>query len=150
MTYQLIYSSESTTPMQVDDLEELLEQARSRNAHSGITGALVYVDGVFLQILEGEPAQVQGLMRRIAKDLRHQKVTVLMEDTVAAASFADWTMAYVSATPEQVAQWAGYGALNDIPTMLSDLRSDTRRTQQLAGGILEVLSSHRASADPGA
>jgi hypothetical protein len=147
MTYQIIYSSESTSPMQAVDLEEILEQARARNTASGITGALVYVDGVFLQILEGEPLKVQALMARIAKDLRHQTVTVLLESTAAVASFAEWKMAYVSATPEQVATWAGLSGIADIPTMLNDLRSDTKRTMQLTDGILSVLSSSAASRD---
>jgi hypothetical protein len=147
MTYQIIYSSESTSPMQAVDLEEILEQARARNAASGITGALVYVDGVFLQILEGEPVKVQTLMASIAKDLRHQTVTVLLENTAPIASFAEWKMAYVSATSEQVAMWAGLSGIADIPTMLNDLRSDTKRTMQLTDGILSVLSSSPASRD---
>ncbi len=147
MTYQLIYSSESTTPMQADELEDILEQARARNTESGITGALVYVDGVFLQILEGEAGKVQDLMGRISKDLRHRTVTVVLENTVAAATFSDWKMAYVSATPEQVAEWAGLSGFTDIPTMLNDLRAETQRTMQLTDGILAVLSSRPPSGD---
>ena len=59
MTYQIIYSSESSTPMQADDLEYLLAHARRHNAAKEITGALVYADGVFLQILEGDSASVR-------------------------------------------------------------------------------------------
>ena len=147
MTYQLIYSSESTSPMQADDLDEILEQARTRNAESGITGALVYVDGVFLQVLEGKEETVRELMGRVFKDLRHQTVTVLLETTVAKTAFSDWTMAYVSATPEQVAEWAGFRGISNIPTMLSDLRADTQRTMQLTDGILAVLSSSPPSRD---
>ncbi len=91
MTYQIIYSSESATPMQTEDLEEILEHARSSNATNGITGALVYVDGVFLQILEGEIDSLQKLMARIAKDVRHETVTVLKEGEVSSATFTDWT-----------------------------------------------------------
>lgn len=141
MTYQLIYSSESTTPMQVDDLEEILQQARARNAESGITGALVYLDGVFLQILEGDVKKVKDLMERISRDLRHQEVTVILESDVANAAFQDWKMAYVSATAEQVAEWAGLSRVTAIPTLLRDLRANTQRTLQLTDGILAVLAS---------
>ena len=54
MTYRIIYASNATSPLQTDDLEELLDQAMRRNAAQDITGALVYSEGMFLQILEGD------------------------------------------------------------------------------------------------
>lgn len=141
MTYQIIYSSESSTPMQMDDLEEVLQHARANNASNGVTGALIYVEGVFLQILEGEFRTVRDLMTRISMDVRHETVTILKEGEVPAAIFTDWKMAYVSATPEQVAQWAGLSGSHAIPDMLSDMRQDPHRTAQLADGILSVLAS---------
>ena len=107
MTYQIIYSSESTMPMQSEDLETLLTHARSRNADAGISGALIYADGVFLQIIEGDRAQVETLMTRIRKDRRHEAVTVLREGEMPSARFERWKMAYIGATSEQVARWAG-------------------------------------------
>ena len=142
MTYQVIYSSESATPMQTEELDEILQQARVSNAACGITGALIYVDGVFLQILEGEASTVQTLMARIARDVRHETVTVLKEGSLASATFSDWKMAYISATPEQVAEWAGLGCANAapaIPAILTDLRRDPHSTAQLAEGILSAL-----------
>jgi hypothetical protein len=141
MPYQMIYSSESATPMQVDELEEMLEQARSSNAEKGITGALIYVDGVFLQILEGDMETVQALMEKIAKDFRHETVTVLKQGPVDAAAFSDWDMAYVSATPAQVAEWAGLSGTTAIPEVLTDMRQDSRRASQVAESILAVLVS---------
>jgi hypothetical protein len=145
MTYQIIYSSESSTPMQMDDLEEILQHARSNNASNGVTGTLIYVDGVFLQILEGEASTVQDLMARISRDVRHETVTVLKEGEVPAAAFSDWKMAYVSATQEQVAKWAGLSGSTAIPEILSDMRQDPHRTAQLAEGILSVLASEASA-----
>ncbi|MCU0919418.1 MAG: BLUF domain-containing protein [Burkholderiaceae bacterium] len=141
MTYQIIYSSKSATPMQMDELEELLEHARTSNAEKGITGALVYVDGVFLQVLEGELDTVRELMEKISKDYRHETVTVLKEGATPAASFSDWEMAYVSATRQQVAEWAGLSGTIAIPEILADMRQDPRRATQLAKSILSVLLS---------
>ena len=107
MPYQLIYSSASSTPLQLDDLEDILEEALGNNPEQGITGALVYADGFFLQVLEGDRYEVEALMQRIAKDLRHENVSVLHAGEVQFAAFSDWKMAYVSATPAQIAEWAG-------------------------------------------
>ncbi|RZL31850.1 MAG: BLUF domain-containing protein, partial [Rubrivivax sp.] len=85
MPYQMIYSSASTTPMQSEDLDDLLAQAQQKNAAAGITGALVYVDGCFLQVLEGPEEPVQRLMDRIRRDPRHETVTVLQAQHIEAA-----------------------------------------------------------------
>jgi hypothetical protein len=139
MTYQIIYSSESATPMQMEDLEEILEGARSNNGSKGITGALVYVEGVFLQILEGDRGIVENLMAKIARDVRHETVTILRESEIPTAVFSDWKMAYVSATAEQVAKWAGLSGTAEIPEILTDLRQDPYKATQVAQSILALL-----------
>jgi hypothetical protein len=144
MTYQIIYSSDSSIPMQADDLEDLLEQARERNAQRGITGALVYVDGVFLQILEGEAATIKALMAKIAIDLRHEAVTVLQEGEVPAPRFSDWTMAYVGATPEQVADWLCMPGTTPVPDLFDGMRRDASQVTNVAQSVLSVLSADRA------
>ena len=126
--------------MQMEDLEEILEQARRSNGSKGITGALVYVDGVFLQILEGDPEAVQELMARISGDVRHETVTVLKQGIVPTAIFSDWKMAYVSATAQQVAKWAGLSGTTAIPDILTDIRNDPFKATQVAESILSVLA----------
>lgn len=140
MPYQIIYSSSSTTPMQMDDLEDILEGARESNAEAGICGALVYVDGHFLQILEGDAEALLQLMGRISRDVRHEKVTVLRQAEVAAAMFSDWTMAYVSATAEEVAQWAGLSGKTAAADTLADIHGDALKVVRMAEQIFGVLS----------
>ena len=139
MTYQIIYSSASSTPMEQEALDDLLAHAQRGNDQKGITGALVYVDGFFLQILEGEQAGVQRLMQRIAGDVRHETVTVLQEGEITSAAFSDWKMAFVSATPQQVAEWAGLSAHTRLPDVLRDMREDRQMAAQVAKRILTVL-----------
>ena len=139
MTYQIIYSSEAATPMQTDDLQELLDHARRSNGAKGITGALVYAEGIFLQILEGDKVLLQDLMAEIRRDVRHESVFVLREGEVPTAIFGSWKMAYVSATPKQVAQWAGVSAANDTTESLSETAEEQTRTAQFAQDILSLL-----------
>jgi hypothetical protein len=139
VTYQIIYSSEAATPMQTDDLQELLDHARRSNGAKGITGALVYAEGIFLQILEGDKVRVQDLMAKIRQDVRHESVFVLREGEVPTAIFGSWKMAYVSATPKQVAKWAGISAANDTTESLSETAEEQKRTAQFAQDILSLL-----------
>lgn len=139
MTFRIIYSSASSTPMQLDDLEDILEQAQANNPAQRITGALVYADGFFLQILEGEKTRVEDLMQIIAKDLRHEHLRVLYAGHVWAPAFSDWSMAYVSATPEQVARWAGLSGTTELPEVWEDIRHNPEKAAQLTESILDVL-----------
>ena len=139
MTYHIIYSSEAATPMQTDDLQELLDHARRSNAAKGITGALVYAERIFLQILEGDKVLLQDLMAKIRRDVRHESVFVLREGEVPTAIFGRWKMAYVSATPKQVAKWAGVSAANDTTESLSETAEEQTRTAQFAQDILSLL-----------
>jgi hypothetical protein len=137
--YQIIYSSEAATPMQTDDLQELLEHARRSNAAKGITGALIYAEGTFLQILEGDRGLLQDLMARIRRDVRHESVVVLRESEVPTAIFGSWKMAYVSATPKQIAKWVGVNAANDTTESLSETGEEHNLTVQFAQDILALL-----------
>ena len=65
----------------------------------------------------------------------------MQEGAIPSGSFSDWEMAYVSATREQVAEWAGLSGTIAIPEILSDLRQDPSRATQLAKSILLVLLS---------
>lgn len=145
MIYQIIYSSESTKPMEFDDLEEILEHARANNASKGITGALIYAEGSFLQILEGDRARVQDLMAKIRRDVRHETVTVLREGEIASAIFGHWKMAFVSATPEQVAQWAGLSVATGTTEVLNDSGQEPHRMAQFAQDILSLLAPEKTT-----
>lgn len=140
MTYQTIYSSEATAPMQSEDLEELLEDARRRNGIAGISGALIYANGMFLQILEGEAVDVRATMARIRKDLRHEQVTILREGEVPGARFGSWKMAYLSATPAQVARWAGLSVADGTGSDVAGDGEEVDRVARFARDILALLT----------
>jgi hypothetical protein len=126
--------------MSANDLEQILLDARAGNEKRNITGVLVYVDRVFLQILEGDKQTVLSLMRSIAADPRHSCVTVFHEAEVDRPTFGDWRMAFLSATPEQMAVWAGLEGTVSIESILKDIHSRPHRTSQVVQTILEALA----------
>ena len=125
--------------MQTDDLEELLGHSRRSNGAKGITGALVYAEGIFMQILEGDRTKLQDLMAKIRKDVRHETVIVLRECEIPSKVFGNWKMAYVGATPQQVARWAGLSVATGTTESLSEIREEEQRTAQFAQDILSLL-----------
>lgn len=76
-------------------LDALLQVSRSRNASLGVTGALLFNEGRFLQLLEGDEDSVRAIYASIVRDGRHTDVTLIAAEPVAARRFARWSMAFV-------------------------------------------------------
>jgi hypothetical protein len=93
---QLIYRSAARTRPSERELAELLTQARSANTERGMTGMLLYDDGSFLQVLEGEKESTHALYARILLDPRHTDMTKLLEREIDERQFGDWQMGFVS------------------------------------------------------
>ena len=141
MPYRLIYSSEATGEMARADLEQMLEESRVRNARRDITGVLVFVDGVFLQVLEGERDDVEDLMESIRRDPRHRNLKVFHEEESDRRTFPTWRMAYLSPRAEDVSAWAGLEGAASIESVLATLQSDPDRVPQVLVRLVEVLAS---------
>lgn len=92
--HRLIYTSTAKKLMTERDLQLLLRSARDKNAINEITGLLVYHDGCFLQVLEGEKEALQTCYKRISRDLRHQDCIVMFNDPVVSRMFTQWWMSY--------------------------------------------------------
>lgn len=99
---RLIYLSAAAGLDPGRDLARILDVSRHNNIALGVTGILMYHDGTFLQILEGDELSVQKLYARISLDDRHRGLQKLPEHNVDARLFPDWTMAF--ARPETVMQ----------------------------------------------
>lgn len=112
----LIYSSAAMYEFSEDDLIELLAKSRANNDGLNVTGMLLYTEGSFFQILEGEPAVVDALFEKISHDKRHTKVVTIIRETIAKRSFGEWSMGYAHVSSQEVAQLTG---MNDFFTYAS-------------------------------
>lgn len=63
------------------------------NRQADLTGSLVFVDGTFIQILEGPLVEVEKTFERICCDFRHVDVRLIDVVNVSDRLFADWDMA---------------------------------------------------------
>ncbi|RZK32349.1 MAG: BLUF domain-containing protein [Hymenobacter sp.] len=108
MLHHIIYLSKASQPLSDEQLIALLTQAREANARANITGALVYGDGQFMQIIEGPEATLAMLYAKLLQDGRHGQVFKFADKPIAQRSFADWSMAFRPLSPEQFTQLAGY------------------------------------------
>ena len=142
MLYRLVYSSAATPELAGGELEKLLARARVQNEARGITGVLVAVDDLFLQILEGEKQVVRGLVKSIERDPRHCRLKVFHEEEIGERAFGSWSMALVKPSAEQMSAWVKLEGTTTIGDVLSSLEMKPERLPALIVNILKAIADH--------
>lgn len=87
--------------MVVDDIKvinDILTTSIRNNERQDITGALLYLDGGILQVLEGRRGPLYDTFDAIVNDDRHTGMIVLLEKAIAVRSFSDWRMGFKKLT----------------------------------------------------
>jgi hypothetical protein len=107
----LAYSSQAIRHFESRDLVDLLTLARVNNERLGVSGMLLYIDGSFFQVLEGDEELLHALYKKIECDKRHAKVIKLIEEPIDKRTFSNWSMGYAKATRAELATIPG---LNDF------------------------------------
>jgi Sensors of blue-light using FAD len=114
-TYCFVYTSVSKHKWADDDLNNLLNKSRHKNASHNISGMLLYLDPFFIQILEGEEQLVNELFNTIKQDPRHYKVSLIYKKPIEERSFADWSMGFNVLNKEKIANIKGFSDFLENP-----------------------------------
>ncbi len=100
-TVQLVYASIATfgdgqieTPGTQREVFNIVRRSRANNPDWGVVGALLFGDGHFLQVLEGEEDAVDRLLDVLQQDDRHRDLRVLRRATIDEPVFARWSMKF--------------------------------------------------------
>lgn len=94
MLIQLVYLSTSHDLLSDQELAEILIASQRNNTRLDITGALIYHDGNFIQLLEGPEEAVLTLYDKIKADPRHGGVVTLIQAPTEKREFANWSMMF--------------------------------------------------------
>ena len=92
----IAYVSTATRELSDDDIAGILTTARLNNGRNGLTGALLFHGGRFVQILEGPPDVVSQRFEIISADPRHRIVEKVREVVILERQFPQWTMGFRS------------------------------------------------------
>ncbi len=117
--YRLVYFSSATQAFDKKDLVELLTQSRINNKSLGVTGMLLYKEGDFMQILEGEKAVVLQLLEKIKKDKRHNSLIVVLEEEADDSVFSEWSMGFRDMEDASLEGIEGYNRLMNLTRHLT-------------------------------
>ncbi len=114
-----------------DEIERILQVARRNNHDNGITGALLYSDGCFAQVLEGPLSSVEAIFEKIELDARHRDVAILHFEPLEKRNFGAWSMAFAGSIDTDA-------LMLDIKGVLD--RPDKIQSAQAGKDLLAILS----------
>ena len=130
-----IYASTAASIFMESDIPALLEHARRANAERAVTGMLLYIEGGFFQVLEGDEAIVDNVYDRITRDPRHSKITLIVREPISVRDFSEWTMGFCAVNAREAGQLVGE---NDF------FKSASCVTQLDSGRAKRLLTAFRA------
>ena len=93
---QLTYASRAIEHLNSEDLSSIVSSSLRNNAEYGLTGALCYANGTFIQYFEGRRLAVNGLYQHLLKDERHSQLQILSAYEIFVRRFPTWTMGFFS------------------------------------------------------
>jgi hypothetical protein len=129
--YFVVYVSSAVRPFTREELQRLLKKSRANNARNGITGMLLYKDGNFMQVLEGDEAAVRATFDRISKDPRHRNVIVLLRSEEAERDFPDFSMGFYDLNSAKAHDMPGYTEFLNTPLTEEEFSDNPSRTRKL-------------------
>lgn len=122
---RVVYRSDAVASAQGPiDLSAIVATSVRNNARQRLTGALALHDGVFVQVLEGDPDSLSALMEAIEADERHRNVRVLARWPVQSQLFLGWAMVHVDSralSPHHVKLLVQTGSGAQVTSLMADL-----------------------------
>jgi Sensors of blue-light using FAD len=125
MLSTFVYCSRAAEDVDETEVGRIVEAAQRRNLARGITGVLVFGNGVFFQLIEGPSAQIQKLIASLHCDPRHYDVVSLdWSKERRERLYPNWEMERVTA--------------DDIRAVLKDAL-DSSEDKDSAAGLRRIL-----------
>lgn len=95
--FQICYASKTTSNdlKILNDLRDILDEARHFNVKHDICGVLYFADEYFFQCLEGDQDTIEMLLDKLFKDPRHHQIKLYQHTEIKHRHFSQWSMKYV-------------------------------------------------------
>ena len=106
--HRIIYLSSSVDYLNGKKIEFLLTQSRKKNLEKEITGVLLYIEGDFLQVIEGPKIATIDLFESIKKDNRHTGIITIVNTKINKRYFPKWNMGFCFSDYEKLRKANSY------------------------------------------
>lgn len=96
MQYAICYVSTVAPNLPISVIQDLLEQSSKKNNKKGITGILLFSNGNFFQVLEGEKNAVEDLFNTIKEDKKHYDLLPVFKKEISNPEFKEYKSDFLS------------------------------------------------------
>ncbi|MFE1600224.1 BLUF domain-containing protein [Methylobacterium sp. ID0610] len=139
--HRLLYRSEITLPGSETavrhQIDAIVAESEARNAAAELTGALLYVRGLIVQVLEGPLPAIEATFERICCDLRHRRVELLELTQAEGRMFGSWSMTHIR---------VGHDLDALLPTRLIEIGADGASAHATINLMRSLLTAGAARA----
>jgi hypothetical protein len=104
----MIYMSSAVRLLDEFELLEILTQSRANNTKRNVTGILLYGEGSFVQVLEGDENTLNDLFKTIEKDERHRSIIQIASGELEERNFPDWSMGFSTVNGSFLTEFDGF------------------------------------------
>lgn len=80
--FVISYVSTAVRDLQEAEVVKILEETEIRNNNHGVNGLLIYSNGNFFEVIEGEENKIKDLFKIIKEDPRHKNIIMIFEKEV--------------------------------------------------------------------
>ena len=115
MLRRILYTSRAMPGITMKDVYDIIRVSHNRNSQCGITGGLLFIDGHFIQMMEGLPASIDTRFEKIRQDGRHQDIVIRQETDVVTPVFCDDWMALRDGSKIDPSVLATHGYVPSLP-----------------------------------
>lgn len=125
MRYAISYVSSASEKLSELDVEKVLNFSKNWNNEHNITGMLLFSQGNFFQVLEGEKKLIKELFGRIVKDSRHFNIIRIFEKEIDDADFEGYSANFISLDSQYKEQDFGR-YLNQVEKLNPSIQSSVK------------------------
>jgi hypothetical protein len=129
MKHAICYISTATRELSNPEIEDLFREWKENNTQQQIQGILLYSEGHFFQVLEGERTTVLELYNKINKDRRHSGIIQVLGKDIQKGSLDGYITENITA--------GNFSRPELIRDYLESVKGMDRRTQQQIKSILD-------------
>ena len=112
----IVYHSKSQIAVEAfeQELQKIFTACTRNNVLNEVTGVLLHEGGYFVQLLEGEKANLDDVMNRVTRDARHTDIVVVVDEPIDERQFPDWAMETFYLSNPEILQASTLENLRDI------------------------------------
>lgn len=96
MRYAIVYVSTATPDLEESEIKNVLSNSKSWNNEHDITGLLLFSEGNFFQIIEGEKSLIHELFENIQSDKRHRNIMQIFGKDIHKEAYDGYESDFVS------------------------------------------------------